>query len=670
MFWRKRAQDSSVPEQVEPTEPSGGSGQDGLADLQKALADAYVSKSAESTSQATERSLNSMREKASKRAESISLDKFPVSEWLPESNMLERNVLQSTASSKARPRESKKHGSKRYNKTNKPVLMDDFPFDRTLGRGRKGIDISHLVEFQLPEHNVVTGHGRRPSSRKHRAQSARLNLTGRQNVNVNYRFIVDYRGDYRTQILDPNVPLDDASILRVLINKNDHQCPICLGDEFIAPRMTRCGHVFCYTCLLRLFAAFSTQEDYRGRVKCPLCSEDIREKHELLPVLITKVDERFERPSVDQPVDLELMYRPASRVFAQPFRLYLENCQFDGDIPWIPNFATVDNFLNDSRYVKYSRIMQCGPDFALKCFQQELETLKLHRALDSELYGDSTHHYELAELKIRSHMDAMAASFAESSQAAIPDSPDSLSLCLDELSLRQQQFQETEKGFFFYQTAFNSSVKYFLTNLDVQILKSLYGDYSAFPLTLHPILENINYEYSPLTEETIGKLKYLGHLPVGTEIGFLELDWTDQLPQFPKEISARFSKKLSERSRASRNKKRREDHSKAVFEKELELKTLQFYSKENNLSLTDYGYGEQASPHKFVESDAPPLGENVLLPEDESKYKTTVWGTRILKSEEPDSDQYDAEAELIIQQAKEAANATGKKKKKIVLSFT
>ncbi|ESW97515.1 hypothetical protein HPODL_01612 [Ogataea parapolymorpha DL-1] len=77
MFWRKRAQDSSVPEQMEPTEPNGASGQDGLADLQKALADAYASKSAESSSQATERSLNSMREKASKRAESISLDKFP-----------------------------------------------------------------------------------------------------------------------------------------------------------------------------------------------------------------------------------------------------------------------------------------------------------------------------------------------------------------------------------------------------------------------------------------------------------------------------------------------------------------------------------------------------------------------------------------------------------------
>ncbi|KAG7903053.1 hypothetical protein KL935_000585 [Ogataea polymorpha] len=93
MFWRKRAQDSSVPEQMEPTETSATSGQDGLADLQNALADAYASKSAESSSQATERSLNSMREKASKRAESISLDKFPVSKWLSESNMPERNVM-------------------------------------------------------------------------------------------------------------------------------------------------------------------------------------------------------------------------------------------------------------------------------------------------------------------------------------------------------------------------------------------------------------------------------------------------------------------------------------------------------------------------------------------------------------------------------------------------
>ncbi|KAH3668580.1 hypothetical protein OGAPHI_002334 [Ogataea philodendri] len=572
------------------------------------------------------------------------------------------------ASLRPHHKDSKKHGSKRQTKENKrPELVDDFHYEKSLGRGKKGIDISHLVDFRLPEHEIHTSSGRRPGSKKHRAQSARLNLTGRKYVNVNYRFIVDCRGDYRPQILDPNLPLDDSSILRVLVNKNDHQCPICLGDEFVAPRMTRCGHIFCYPCLLRLFAAFSTEDDYRGRVKCPLCSDDIKEKHDLLPVLITNIDERFEKPAVGQQVELELMYRPASRVFAQPFKFYLENCEFDGDIPWIPRSSTVENFLHDSRYVKYSRIVQSGPEFASRCFEDELQTLAVHQSQDAELFGDSIHHYELAAIRIKAHKDAMNESFAVSVSTSAPESPESLNLQLDELTIRQHSFQEKEKSFFFYQTAFNSSIKYFLTNLDVQVLRSLYGDYSAFPLVLHPKLENINYEQSPLTEESIGKLKYIGHLPMGTEVGFLELDWTNQLPSIPKEIYARFGKKISERSKVSRNKKLREDRSKAVFEKELERKTLQFYSNENNLRLTDYGY-EEASSRMAEATETPPLG-NDIEPLDESKYKTTVWGTKILKGEESDHEESDFDAELVIRQAKESSSGK-KKKKKIVLNFT
>ena len=49
-------------------------------------------------------------------------------------------------------------------------------------------------------------------------------------INVNYKFVVDYRNDYKAQQLDPNVPIDTKDILRIVVPKGN-SCPICLSDE-------------------------------------------------------------------------------------------------------------------------------------------------------------------------------------------------------------------------------------------------------------------------------------------------------------------------------------------------------------------------------------------------------------------------------------------------------
>ena len=46
-------------------------------------------------------------------------------------------------------------------------------------------------------------------------------------------------------------------------------CPICLS-EWICPRITKCGHVFCLPCLLRHIQSSQTNNPYQP-VKCPCC---------------------------------------------------------------------------------------------------------------------------------------------------------------------------------------------------------------------------------------------------------------------------------------------------------------------------------------------------------------------------------------------------------------
>lgn len=116
-------------------------------------------------------------------------------------------------------------------------------------RGRKTqVSINHLLNFQLPE--VEREKSRSSSSKKsNRRRDEHVHLHGDTFVNVNYRLLVDDRFDYPEQNCNPNVPVDQEKILRVIVPKGQN-CSICLSEEPVAPRMVTCGHIFCLSCLL------------------------------------------------------------------------------------------------------------------------------------------------------------------------------------------------------------------------------------------------------------------------------------------------------------------------------------------------------------------------------------------------------------------------------------
>ncbi|OWB70434.1 hypothetical protein B5S31_g112 [[Candida] boidinii] len=657
--------------------------------------------------------------------------------------------------------------SKRNNGNRKKPDIDIYEYDNLEAsllrtKGKKGVDISHLLNFTLPEHDQQHDYDS-PNSSNNRSSKYRnkkknqlsygMNLSGRSYINVNYKFIVDYRLDYKIQSLDPNVPLDDSSILRVIIPKNDTQCSICLSDDLVAPRMTRCGHVFCYPCIIRLFQSANDDDEEQKKklantdynyskkksIKCPLCSEFIKENHTLLPVLISQIDERFEKPVVGEESILQLMFRPRSKSLALPYHLFLSspNSVYEGNIPWIDEDSTTEDFLSRNGYAQFARIMKSNWNFLNRCFEKEINDLKNLKLLDQLNYNDIGLHYDEAIRKIELSRDTLKTSFDESSDGfqeqnsngQIDDLIESLdSIDINKLSSLQhdkQNINVEENGFYFYQTSFNSRIKFFLSSLDIQILKNLYGDYQLFPVVLKMKIENINYENSIVTEELIHKLKYLGHLPLGTEVGFLELDWFEQNTNsngrnnnnnkkrsiLPDEIYQMFKKQLLDRHQRMMSKKIREEKNRIRSEEELELKTLEFYSNENKMKLEDYGYTPHSnlklvnefdstfgSRPSFGEEDAPALSETYSPPFNSTdahsdtavsdgendinnfnnttnnsgnEYQKTVWGTTILKSQNNfEEDEFDdgIDAEFIIQQAKsqQATNKKGKKKKIIL----
>jgi hypothetical protein len=97
---------------------------------------------------------------------------------------------------------------------------------------------------------------------------------------------------------DPNENVDWRYLVQVIFNMtnaSDVQCPICMENlpQMVAPRITKCGHIFCWPCVLQ-YLAYDKDTRMAPQIsgvtgkswkRCPLCSEHVY-KHELKRVRI------------------------------------------------------------------------------------------------------------------------------------------------------------------------------------------------------------------------------------------------------------------------------------------------------------------------------------------------------------------------------------------------
>jgi len=99
-----------------------------------------------------------------------------------------------------------------------------------------------------------------------------------QFVLANFQFVVRppsrvnnaNSGHYFTAKLNPDVLVEWSTIELIRTITNDEIiCPICM-EHPVAAKITICGHVFCYHCILHYLSMGDTS--YR---KCPTCNESV-----------------------------------------------------------------------------------------------------------------------------------------------------------------------------------------------------------------------------------------------------------------------------------------------------------------------------------------------------------------------------------------------------------
>ncbi|MCJ1384960.1 hypothetical protein MMC17_008078 [Xylographa soralifera] len=508
---------------------------------------------------------------------------------------------------------------------------------------RKGqTSITHLMNFTLPPrpqaspYTAFGRNGRRNptwglGSGHHAVDKARY-------IHANYRFIVDPRGDYGVQAVDADIHLDWSLVLQILASAQSQtaSCPICLSLP-VAPRMAKCGHIFCLPCLIRYMhstddAAAVPEKKARWK-KCPICWDSIY-LSETRPVRWF-VGQEGDTPREAEDVVLRLMMRQAGSTLALP-RDGAETLSTIDDIPWY--FA--------AEVTDYARVMKGSEDYMLSHFDHEITELQFQEKEDELLFGEETVWTKKAVasiLEAKGRIEgignppnppikpeerktkkppinfttsgedvpafysiqhaaksgqSIGQNFASHSKS-LPQShsvdPDTVTekLSIGVIEKNSPNFSQSRSPsttqapshfndaykaksyvskavgsdgvhqsgspFFFYQALLH----YYLSPLDIRILKAAFGDFSAFPATILPRVERVSTGHI-VDDELRKRAKYLAHLPYGCEVGFLECNWTDVVAP---EILRGFSEEIERRRKKNSEKEAREEKERVRAEK-------------------------------------------------------------------------------------------------------
>tara|TARA_R110002003_G_scaffold122_9_gene11084 strand:- start:6455 stop:8236 length:1782 start_codon:yes stop_codon:yes gene_type:complete len=519
-------------------------------------------------------------------------------------------------------------------------------------------------------------------------------------VHANYRFIVDPRKDYRAQSVDADVHLDWNNVLQILASElsQEASCPICLGTP-VAPRMARCGHIFCLPCLIRYMHSEDEGKlpEKRARSKkCPLCFDTVYIT-ETRPVR-WYVGQEGEPPREGGDVVLRLVVRSAGSTLAMP-RDGADALGKDDDIPW--HFA--------AEVMDYARVMRGGEDYMLDQYDQEIAKLQQQEKEDEVMFGDDNIEWmrkairsireskekvkgignppempaKPAEPKMKrapivftDDTDAIPEMYtiqnaAKSGQdfATPPANPETtpsegnkqrttsmsshtsrtshgIPATLAEIRNRQHhEHHSTPSEYFFYQALYH----YYLSPLDIRILKAAFGDFASFPATILPRVEHVSTGHV-VDDDLRKRTKYLAHLPYGCEVGFLECDWTDTVPP---EVLERFKPDIERRRKKHTEKETREEKARQRAEK---AEYAEFAAgRRKRLSISERFSADDFQPlAPSSVSDAPPGADGDLTstsppwptrrgegfaslasPSTSPSAPRTVWGTTAIASTSP-----------------------------------
>ncbi|CAE6416528.1 unnamed protein product [Rhizoctonia solani] len=264
---------------------------------------------------------------------------------------------------------------------------------------KRNENLNHLLNFTLPPRSQpllqnVPRRSRKPNNVYYNPEKF---------LNAQYRFVMKPSGDYTVHFADPDIFFQWEDILQILVPRSSAfasagtaaegvtTCPICLSPP-TAPRMTKCGHVYCFPCILHYLQV----GDNAKWSRCPICFDSVNEKQlkcvrwvdpvETHPTLVAPLEdsstnmniqmdsnqETANSSSNQRTIHLRLMYRPQLTTLALP-----------RSVTWpssaVPPHQAPWHFAPDASV--FARFMLATPDLIVKQLEEELVALEVERVM-------------------------------------------------------------------------------------------------------------------------------------------------------------------------------------------------------------------------------------------------------------------------------------------------
>ncbi|XP_036000477.1 RING finger protein 10 [Fundulus heteroclitus] len=476
--------------------------------------------------------------------------------------------------------------------------------------GPKKISLNHLLNFTFEPRGGNDGVGDGGHS-----YWGRRNKWGHKNkpfnkelfLQANCQFVVTDDQDYKAHFTDPDTLVNWDCVQQVRIYSHEvPSCPICLYPP-VAARITRCGHIFCWPCMLHYLSLSD-----KSWSKCPICYEAVHTA-DLKSVVAMETKQYL----VGDVITMRLMRREKGALVAMPSSQWVkveEPVRF-GDASLSPfskllltSTAQVLDLVTEERGILQAQLSQeeesqgCFIQSALCLLQEQEETLLRQQVASADnpdlssltlkvppppVEEEVVTHTVSAKpvLQYSSAFDDEVAEATEDAAAEPPAAPDAILESVLEESpeavagsppeprLEEQRLEEqllvtqAESArpsapvvhgpyYYFYQA--DDCQQMFLHPVNVRCLLREYGSLEVCPDSITAtVVEIVGHT---VTEEIRRRHRYLAHLPLTCEFSICELAL--QPPVLSKETLDTFADDLEKRKRLrqkkARDEKRRE----------------------------------------------------------------------------------------------------------------
>ncbi|KAJ3000652.1 hypothetical protein HDV02_004337 [Globomyces sp. JEL0801] len=481
----------------------------------------------------------------------------------------------------------------------------------------KKVSLNHLLNFSFPERQSH----HQPKLKK----SFTTPFNKERFVNANFRFILKPNYSIKDHLENPDIIVNWEDVLQMIMPiSKSLTCPICLNPP-VAPRATKCGHVYCWPCLTHYLSLSE-----RSWAKCPICFDSIYPNALKSVLCIDHTPVEDVSPSKPYSMKFTLMRRSTKSTVVLPVAAH---SKWKSGIPSV-NFPTA---------LTYAKLLLSTPDYIVENIIGKDE--KDLKDLLKQIQDESNQIDQLSD---------------ENQKKKFPGD-------------KANAQGENSEWYYFYQAS--DGQHYYLHPLDIKVLRHEFGTYDSFPI--HLTLPVISIRESTDIRK---RCKYLSHLPLACDINICEIDMSEVVSSTTAtHFNAELSNRKSELMNAEIEKER--EVRKSQTEPQLFMENLNVYAtpaQSYEYSYEDFGPPlPSPSDRSFATpSSTPPshLSSMSFARATMTPSASPSWlPTRTFIPAEPAAWSLDIPDDVVIQQLASAEvkvpGKGGKKKAKKILLF-